>query len=231
MATTSETLQTLINTTRLIKAALTNKDVITSDALIDVPDEIESIQTGSLPVLDTLNVSTNGTYTPPAGTDGYDEVNVNVPGATLQSKTITENGTYTPGVGVDGYNEVIVNVQHVASNITIKVAREYVGSDSTYTGAELKKNMPVYVDTGSGVVSTNRNSTDGIYDIFTVPEGAVVYPATSQFGSEKEYSTDDGATWSTTYQQFKPQGDAKAQYQIATTNNQIMTFQMVKENE
>lgn len=231
MATVSENLQTLQDTLELIKTALTNKGVIPSNALTDVPNEIDSIQTGSAPVLDTLNVSTNGTYTPPAGTDGYDKVVVSVPGATLQSKTITENGTYTPGAGVDGYNEVIVNVQHVASNITIKVAREYVGSDSTYTGAKLKRNMPVYVDTGSGGVSTNRDSTDGIYDVFTVPEGAVVYPATSVFGAEKEYTTDDGTTWSTTYQQFKPQGDAKGQYKIATTNNQIMTFQMVKENE
>lgn len=233
MATISENLQTLADTLELIKTALTNKGVIPSDALIDVPDEIDSIQTGSAPVLDTLNVSTNGTYTPPAGTDGYNEVVVSVPGSSpvLQSKTITENGTYTPGVGVDGYNEVIVNVQHVASNITIKVAREYAGADSTYTGANLKRNMPVYVDTGSGGVSTNRDSTDGIYDIFTVPEGAVIYPATSQFGAEKDYSTDDGATWHTTYQQFKPQGDAKAQYVIAKTNNQVVTFQMVKENE
>ena len=231
MATISENLQTLTDTLELIKTALTNKGVIPSDALTDVPDEIDSIQTGSAPVLDTLNVSTNGTYTPPAGTDGYDEVNVNVPGATLQSKTITENGTYTPGVGVDGYNEVIVNVQHVASNITIKVSREYAGTDSAYSGAKLKRNMPIYVDTGNGGVSTNRASTDGIYDIFTVPEGAVVYPATSQFGAEKEYSTDDGTTWSTTYQQFKPQGDAKAQYVIAKTNDQVITFQMVKENE
>lgn len=231
MATISENLQTLSDTLELIKTALTNKGVIPSDALIDVPDEIDSIQTGSAPVLDTLNVSTNGTYTPPVGTDGYDEVNVNVPGATLQSKTITENGTYTPGVGVDGYNEVIVNVQHVPTNITIKVAREYVGSDSTYTGAKLKRNMPVYVDTGSGGVLTDRDSTDGIYDVFSVPEGAVVYPANSSYGATKEYSFDDGATWDTTYTQFKPYGDAKGQYEIATTNNQIMTFQMVKENE
>lgn len=231
MASIAENLQTLTDTLELIKTALTNKGVIPSNALIDVPDEIDSIQTGTQPVLDTLNVSANGTYTPPTGTDGYDEVNVSVPGATLQSKTITENGTYTPGVGVDGYNEVIVNVQYTPGNITIKVAHEYVGSDSTYTGAKLKRNMPVYVDTGSGGVLTDRDSTDGIYDVFTVPEGAVVYPAVSQFGATKEYSTDDGTTWQETYQQFKPQGEAKAQYVLAKTNNQIMTFQMVKENE
>lgn len=78
MATIADNLQTLINTTEDIKTALTNKGVSPSDALVDVPDEIDSIQTGTQPVLDTLNVTANGTYTPPAGTDGYDEVNVTV---------------------------------------------------------------------------------------------------------------------------------------------------------
>jgi len=65
---------------------------------------------GSSPaVLDTLNVTANGTYTPPSGTDGYDEVNVNVTPA-LETKSITTNGTYTPSTGKDGFSSVNVNV-------------------------------------------------------------------------------------------------------------------------
>lgn len=67
---------------------------------------------GSLPVLDTLNVTENGIYTPPSGVDGYNEVNVAVPTPqpALDTLNITENGTYTPPSGVDGYNEVNVSV-------------------------------------------------------------------------------------------------------------------------
>ena len=64
------------------------------------------------PILDTLNVTENGTYTPPSGTDGYNEVIVDVPTPepVLDTLSVTENGTYTPPSGTDGYNEVNVNI-------------------------------------------------------------------------------------------------------------------------
>lgn len=61
--------------------------------------------------LEHLSVSANGTYTPPSGVDGYDQVIVTVPsGANLQSKTVTQNGTVTPDAGYDGLSSVVVNV-------------------------------------------------------------------------------------------------------------------------
>lgn len=66
-------------------------------------------QLGGKPKLLNLDVTENGTYTPPEGYDGYDEVSVDIE-PTLDTLSVTENGTYTPPEGVDGYNEVVVDV-------------------------------------------------------------------------------------------------------------------------
>ena len=94
---------------------------------------------GADPVIDTLSVTKNGTYTAPSGVDGYSPVTVNVPEPTgtktitangthdvkdyasaqvnvpdtpavTEALTVTENGTYTPDTGVDGFDSVTVNV-------------------------------------------------------------------------------------------------------------------------
>lgn len=62
-------------------------------------------------VLEPLNVTANGDYTPPTGTDGFDSVHVAVPGATLTTKSITQNGTYNASSdNADGYSSVTVAV-------------------------------------------------------------------------------------------------------------------------
>lgn len=62
-------------------------------------------------VLEPLNVTANGDYTPPSGTDGFDEVHVAVPSATLTTKNITSNGTYNASSdNADGYSSVTVAV-------------------------------------------------------------------------------------------------------------------------
>lgn len=53
----------------------------------------------------------NGSYAVPTNYDGYGQVTVAVPDATLITKTITENGTYSAeDNNADGYSEVTVNV-------------------------------------------------------------------------------------------------------------------------
>ena len=64
------------------------------------------------PVIESLSVTQNGTYTAPSGVDGYNPVVVDVPSGepSLQALTATENGTYLPETGYDGFSSVIVNV-------------------------------------------------------------------------------------------------------------------------
>ena len=71
------------------------------------PEKISAIKTPSsiLP----LSIAENGTYTAPAGVDGYNPIVVEVD-PVLQDKTITENGEYTADSGFDGLGKVTVEV-------------------------------------------------------------------------------------------------------------------------
>lgn len=67
---------------------------------------------GTVPVIQPLNVTENATYTAPSGVDGYSPIVVNVPSKepATEELSVTANGTYTPDNGVDGYSKVTVNV-------------------------------------------------------------------------------------------------------------------------
>lgn len=65
---------------------------------------------GSAPVLEQLEVTENGTYTPDEDVDGFDEVVVDVPAPVLEMLDVSANGTYTPDPGMDGFDEVVVQV-------------------------------------------------------------------------------------------------------------------------
>ena len=64
------------------------------------------------PVLESLSITDNGTYTPSSGVDGYNSVSVNVPKEhhNVTSKSITANGRYYSD-GNDVWNRVDVNLQ------------------------------------------------------------------------------------------------------------------------
>ena len=154
MATISDNLQTLQNTLTDIKTALTNKGVSPSDALVDVPDEIDAIQTGQSPVLETLNVTVNGQYTPGVGVDGYDEVNVNV------SQNIT---TYTVYIA---WKNAAGTKYYLPGNSTSKDGREVYDYNNTDPQGASRSNQyrPFIVDKNAVVIPKDVPNTTTIYE-------------------------------------------------------------------
>lgn len=82
----------LISTSKLtnLANAIRNKTGEVKSYTID--EMIEKINEMGSSVLTSLNVTTNGTYTPPSGFDGFDSVNVNVPNNLILIDTIEVNG-------------------------------------------------------------------------------------------------------------------------------------------
>lgn len=70
-------------------------------------EAVRSIKTQ--PILEELNASENGTYTPSSGKDGFSRAVVNVQ-PKLEELNASANGSYTPSSGKDGFSRVNVNV-------------------------------------------------------------------------------------------------------------------------
>jgi len=233
MATISENLQTLTDTLELIKTALTNKGVIPSDALTDVPDEIDSIQTGGDANLTSVLINENGVLdTPPAGYDGWNYINVQVPEKQLYVETFTTNGIKNPPAGYDGWSQVEINVQPEVELYHAKVKFVYVGNDSTFTGAVFRggtfKLLKYNTD---GETEISRANAAGVYNNFRAQKGSVLVPEPTQLYVNFDYSTDNGTTWQTTNTKMKPSGDAKAQFAQLNTDEQEIIFEFVKDSE
>lgn len=97
----------LISTSKLtnLANAIRNKTGEVKSYTID--EMIEKINGMKSSVLTSLNVTTNGTYTPESGVDGFYQVDVDVQ-PDLRPLSVSENGTYQPD-GFDGYSQVSVN--------------------------------------------------------------------------------------------------------------------------
>jgi len=74
-----DNIKALISTSKLTNLANAIRNKTGEDKLYTVDEMVEKIDGMESSVLTSLNVTTNGTYVPPAGVDGFDEVIVNVP--------------------------------------------------------------------------------------------------------------------------------------------------------
>ncbi len=116
---------------------------------------------GREPVVQSLNVTANGTYNAPSGVDGYDPVTVNVL-STLVEKTITQNGTYDPADdNADGY-----------SSVTVNVAECVVLSGTSAPSANIGNDEDLYVQYYDASADTNHSY--GTTEIFRKENGTWV---------------------------------------------------------
>ena len=128
-----------------------------------------TVATATTAALTHLNISENGTYTPPEGYDGFDEVVANVPQPqpVIESKNITANGTYTAPSGVDGFSPVVVNVPQPQPVIESK----NITANGTYTapsGVDGFSPVVVNVPQPQPVIESKNITANGTY---TAPSG------------------------------------------------------------
>lgn len=86
-------------------------EVVINEGVTVSPDDVLHIYSLEIePILETLNITENGTYTPEGSVDGFSSVSVDV-SPVLEALNITENGTYLPETGFDGFSTVNANVE------------------------------------------------------------------------------------------------------------------------
>ena len=145
-----------------------------------------------------LTVTQNGRYDAPAGVDGYNPVDVNVPDrydegykdgydegyadgeaavkAKIQSKTITKNGTYyAADDGLDGFGPVNVNVPDNYDDGYDKGYEDGWEVSASYydgSGASTDKPYLLHVYVGTVSVPGYQNTNPVFFDIYEKKDGA-----------------------------------------------------------
>ena len=137
----------LVSGTENITANGTYDVVNKASAVVNVPSQA--------PVLDSLSVTQNGTYTPASGVDGFDEVAVNVPVSDWSAPVLVYEGDFSavtsafavtelPNGDPFSFDKIVVELSHVQQGQNVN-KRTYWRSDMPMTGY----NEPLIIDGGS----------------------------------------------------------------------------------
>ena len=136
---------------------------------------------GEPAVIESIDITANGTYTAPTGVDGYSPVKVAVPEVikevekivevkippVLEDKNIASNGTFSASSGFDGLGTVVVNVPErvpVVESIDITANGTYTPNEGVDGYNSVNVNVPERVP----VVESKEITANGTY---TPPQG------------------------------------------------------------
>ena len=125
------------------------------------------------PVLDELTVTENGTYTPPSGTDGYDEVTVDVP--------LPENAYLLKeieDVEIASFNDGS-DLPMPKLEVAIEPVQDLHGYDSPWVGGAGKNKLEVTATTQTINGVTFTVNSDGTVNLSGTATGTFVFPLIS----------------------------------------------------
>lgn len=139
---------------------------------------------GGEAALQLLTATTNGTYTPTTGYDGFSQVTVAVPASTLVQKIVTANGTYDAADdNADGFSQVTVAVpgstlvqKNITSNGTFTPSTDNADGYSGLT-VDVRPGLmtPMAFDLATGYVYNGSwmlgGSTVNYSDVYEVEAG------------------------------------------------------------
>jgi len=129
---------------------------------------------GGSAVITGISITSNGTYNPGAGVDGFAPVEVSVPIPTFVTETlsVSQNGEYTPGIGVDGYSYVSVNVPIPSYSIDSLTATSNYTYDPASYNVDYFSTVTVNVQPPLQAKSVSENGTvtpdEGYYGLSAV---------------------------------------------------------------
>ncbi len=121
----------------------TSKRLLTAGKYCDKNILVSASGGAASPVIEPLEVTTNGTYTAPAGVDGYSPVTVNVSGGGETGGSLYINASHTPYMTLiktngeaeiaygEAYGSKIENVQFVGMTVSISGNSVVIDGKST----------------------------------------------------------------------------------------------------
>ena len=144
----------LISTSKLTNLANAIRNKTGEVESYTVDEMIEKINGMGSSVLTSLNVTTNGIYTPESGVDGFSQVDVDV-NPDLRPLSVSENGQYSPD-GFDGFSRVNVDVP---DQYLIAEGVEDTARNNTFCKYWTEKYVPVRDETRYIYIIQVENNT------------------------------------------------------------------------